>query len=127
MRRALVALWAAAGLLCLLAGCSGNTLVQGLLAGGVTPNGDRVYAGSLDVVAQQMQGKLTNLGLHVSRTDQTGVVRLSSTTASGAQFCLVLTEEQTNQGEKRVRMRLEWQGNHDDQAGLQILAFLDKQ
>jgi hypothetical protein len=125
MRRVNLTIWAGAGLLCLLAGCSANTLVQGLMAGGVGPNGDWFYTGSLDVVAQKMQGCLTQAGLSVSRTDQAGMVRLNSTTASGAHFSLVLTEEQTYQGAKRVHMRLEWQDRRDDQAVLQILARMN--
>ena len=126
MTRASLGVWAGAGLAILLTGCSANELVSGLLVGRTGPDGERIVYGSLEAVAQSTQGTLTQLGLVVNRKDEVGVVRLASTTRSGAHFDLVLTSERTYQGE-RVHVRFEWQDRRDDEAAVQILAQLGKQ
>jgi hypothetical protein len=109
-------------LLLLLAGCSGNAFLAGLVGLETTPTGDTVIVGSLEVVAADVQKKLEKFGLIVSRTEEAGVARLTCATRSGARFQLILMREQTYQGDEQVRFRLEWLEGRDDQLAVQVLA-----
>jgi hypothetical protein len=109
-----------------LAGCSPNELIQGLATVGQGSNGDRDVVGSLEVVAQNTQNSLTQLGLNVTRTDKGGAVYLTSASRSGNRFTLVLTQVRSYQGTK-THIHLEWQDAHDDQFGLQLMSHVEKQ
>jgi hypothetical protein len=126
MTRASLGIWTGAGLALLLAGCSMNDLVSGLVGVQAGPGGDRVVYASLETVSRNTEGSLRELGLVVRRTDDAGVVRFACTNRAGGHFTVVLTKEQNYQGE-RVRVRLDWQDGRDEQAGLQVLAHVEKQ
>ena len=65
MTRASLGIWTGAGLALLLAGCSMNDFVTGLVGVQAGPNGDRVVVGSLDIVSRNTEGSLRELGLAV--------------------------------------------------------------
>jgi hypothetical protein len=104
-----------------LAGCAGSNVAGVFFAQTAGPDGDRVVAGSLEAVANSTQAALSRLGLEAVATPKGEAVHITSKTKSGAGFTLVLTREQTRQGEQ-TRVRLQWADGHDDQAGVQILS-----
>jgi hypothetical protein len=126
MTRASLKTWAVAGALVLLAGCSPIEYFSGLFATAPGADGDRVVVGSLKVVADDTQGHLQQLGLAVERTERAGAIYLTSKTRAGGSFTVVLTSEQSPQGE-RTRVRLDWKDGRDDQFGLQVLTHVEKQ
>src|SRR5262249_11129665 len=103
MRRPSLGVCAVAGLLALSVGCQSLDLDLKLFDKGA-PVGDRVVTGSLEAVAQSTQANLTKLGLAAEITKQGEAYYVTSRTSTGARFTLVLTREQTAQGEQtRVR------------------------
>jgi hypothetical protein len=108
----------------LLAGCN-SVNFAGLLSFQSDNSGrDRVVTASLDAVTQSTQSTLSQLGFtaNVARSGET--VKISSKTATGAKFAVVLTREKTKDGEQ-TRMHLEWEGASEDQTGFQILGQVE--
>jgi hypothetical protein len=128
MTRASLGIWTGAGLALLLAGCSPNLFMAADAAavGAVAPGGEQVVYGKLDVVAKNTKTSLEHVGLHVEQTAQGGAIRLASATRYGKRFVVVLTSDQTKQGE-RVLFHVEWQDPRDDQAEVQIVAHVQNQ
>jgi hypothetical protein len=109
----------------LVAGCSSLADYTGFFALDSGANGnDRMVAGSLEAVAQSTQNTLTQLGFAATRTQKDDAVYITSKTASGASFTLVLTRAKGMSGEK-TNVHLEWNGAKDDSTGLHILGQLE--
>src|SRR5262249_39264763 len=121
MTRASLAVCAGVALALSLTGCAGTNMAGLFFAQTTGPDGDRVVAGSLETVAVSTQEALTRLGLHAAATRQGEAIHVTGKTKAGASFTIVLTREQTRQGEQ-TRVRLQWGEGRDDQAGVQILA-----
>jgi hypothetical protein len=109
-----------------LVGCSPNELVQGTALIEQLGNGDQVMAGSLNVVAQSEQARLTAMGLKVQRTQQDGAIYLTSMWRDGTRFALVLTQANDYQGREKTKVHLEMQGSPNDQVSFQIMARSQK-
>ncbi|MBV9125529.1 MAG: hypothetical protein JO112_19445 [Planctomycetes bacterium] len=90
------------------------------------PGGDRVVAGSVETVAQSTQSTLRSLGLSAVMTRDSGAIKISSQTALGDKFTLVLTSAKTSQGEQ-TRVRIQWDNRSDEQTGSQILGQVEIQ
>jgi hypothetical protein len=108
----------------LLAGCNSPNMAGLFMLRSDASGRDRVVAGSLENVAESAKGSLTELGFVATTTQQGDIIRIASKTATGAKFALVLTRQVTKDGEQ-TRVRLEWDGASDDQAGFQILGKLE--
>jgi hypothetical protein len=85
---------------------------------------ERVIAGSLDAVAGSCQASLSQMGFSATVSRQGDTIRIASKTASGARFTLVLMREKGKDGEQ-TRLRIEWDGNSEDQVGFQLLAQVE--
>jgi hypothetical protein len=108
----------------LLAGCASFDLVSFFALQSQGPGRDRVVAGSLDVVAQSAQTALTQMGLAATMNRKGEAIYITSKTAAGAKFTLVLSREKTKDGEQ-TRVRLEWDGAGDEPFAGQVLAQLE--
>lgn len=86
--------------------------------------GERVITGSVDSVAQSVQATLGRMGLQAVVSKQGETVRVTSRTAGGAGFTVVLVREKGQTGEQ-TRVHLEWDGPHDEQLGIQFLGQLE--
>src|SRR5262249_52983333 len=116
-------LWVCAGwVVALGAGCCGSS---GWLLFENKANGDKVVAASLDAVTQSASASLTDLGMvaKVNRKSSDQVV-ISSSTAKGNRFGLVLTREKPDKGDQ-TRVRIDWTGAKDDQTGFQVLSQVE--
>ena len=116
-----------AGLICLaLAGCDSlknlNVDAAALLASG---GGDRVVAGSLEVVAGSTEGALKGMGLFVNTTTEGESIRIRAT-RSGQHFSLVLTRQKSERGDM-TRVRFEWDDSRDEGMETQILSQVEVQ
>ena len=87
-------------------------------------DGDRVIAGSVDNVSLSIQGSLRRLGLQFDVTEEPGLVRIASRSASGNRFVLILKQEQTDRG-VFTRVHMEWEQNKDERTHTQVLAHID--
>jgi len=121
MTRAILALCAGAGLALLLAGCANSNFAGVFSAQNDVLTGNDVVAGKLEFVATSTQDKLSRLGFNVVLTHEGEAIHLSSAAKSGATFTLVLTREQTRQGEQ-TRIKLQWGHGYDREAAVQILS-----
>jgi hypothetical protein len=119
MTRAALVICAGAGLALSLAGCANTNFAGLFFAQSAAPTGDGVVEGKLDVVAVAMQAKLSRLGFNMVLTHEGEAIHLTSTTKNGATFTLVLTREQTAQGEQ-TRIKLQWGNGYDREAAVQI-------
>jgi uncharacterized cupredoxin-like copper-binding protein len=107
----------------LVAGCS--TLdVAGFLALKDDGN-ERVVNGSLDAVAQSTQSDLSQMGFHASVTRNGETIRVASKTSMGKTFTVVLKAAKGPNGEQATKIRVEWDGEGDQQTGLQLLAQIE--
>lgn len=88
------------------------------------PGGDRVVAGSLDVVAESTKATLNRLGLVAEVTKEGEAVYISSVTRTGAKFTFVLTRDKAKDGE-HTRIHVEWAKEGDEQSVFQILSQLE--
>ena len=89
--------------------------------------GDRVVVGSLDAVAESAKSSLTQLGFAAVTDRQGEAVRINCKTANGSRFTLVLTREpkQGDSAQEKTRVRIEWDGESDDQTSLQVLSQVE--
>jgi hypothetical protein len=110
----------------LLAGCASMDLSGFFALQGQTAGHDRVIAGSLETVAQSTQNMLTQMGLAATINRKGEAIYISSKTAGGAKFTLVLTREKTKEGEQ-TRVRVEWDGASDEQTSLKLLGQIEAQ
>jgi hypothetical protein len=109
-----------------LAGCSSLNNVAGYFALASDASGqDRLVAGSLESVAQSTQGTLSQLGFSASQSQRGDSIYISSKTATGASFTLVLTRAKQADGSEKTKIHLDWNGAKDDQTGVHILGQLD--
>jgi hypothetical protein len=115
----------AAGLVVILqTGCASLDLA-GFLALNSDANGhERVVAGSVEVVAQSTQNTLSQMGFTTSMNREGDTIRITSRTAAGKNFTVVLVRS-TNQGVDQTRVRIEWDGQGDTQASLQLLTQIE--
>ncbi len=86
------------------------------------PQGQYVN-GSVQVVSRRAQNMLQSFGLTVAATPEGEGMRLRCTTASNGHFSLVLSQANTNEGE-RTQVRLEWEDGTDDALGIRVMAGL---
>jgi hypothetical protein len=115
----------AVGLLFLLgAGCASTDVAALFALQSQTAGRDRVVSGSLEVVAQSAQSTLQNMGLAATMSRKGEAIYLASKTGKGAKFTLVLTREQSKNGEQ-TRVHMEWDGPSDEQTGFQLLGQLE--
>lgn len=112
--------------LVLLSGCASLDLSGFFALQGQATGHDRVVAGSLEAVAQSTQTTLTQMGLAATVNRKGEAVYISSKTAGGARFTLVLTREKTKDGEQ-TRVRVEWEGVSDEQTSLKLLGQIETQ
>jgi hypothetical protein len=115
----------ATGLAFLLgAGCASTDLSAFFALQSQTAGRDRVVAGSAEVVAQSAQTTLKQMGLAATVSRKGEAFYIAGKTAKGAKFTLVLTREQSKNGEQ-TRVHVEWDGPSDEQAGFQLLGQLE--
>jgi hypothetical protein len=88
------------------------------------PGEDKLVAGSMETVAQSTQNTLSQLGFSAARTQKGDAIYITSKTATGASFSLVLTRVKDTTGEK-TKVHLEWNGAKDDQTGVHILGQVE--
>jgi hypothetical protein len=112
--------------LAVISGCASLDLTGFFALQGQTPGLDRVVAGSLEAVAQSTQTTLTQMGLAATVNRKGEAVYISSKTAGGAKFALVLTREKTKDGEQ-TRVHVEWDGAGDEQTSLKLLGQIEAQ
>lgn len=112
--------------LLLLAGCSGSDFFGLNLLAVANPSGDSVVAGSVDSVSTSTQARLRQLGLSVAASKEGENVRLSTTTAKGDHFSLVLVRVQKDRGEF-TKVRFEWDGSPDEQIRAHVMGNLQVQ
>jgi hypothetical protein len=125
MKRAGRAVCAAGLAFLLVAGCNSLNDFAGFFALQSDAAGqDRLVAGSLESVAQSTHGTLTQLGFVATRTQKDDEIYITSKTAAGASFTLVLTKVKGPDGEK-TKVHLRWDGAKDDQTGLHILGQVE--
>jgi hypothetical protein len=106
-----------------LAGCSSFDIASMVALKSDSLGRERVVSGSLETVAKSTQSTLSQMGFAANMTRKGETIRISSKTAAGASFTMVLTSVKTDTGEQ-TRVRIEWDGNGDDNLGLQLLAQL---
>lgn len=114
----------AALLLLAATGCHTTDVISlGIFQSG--PNGEHVIVltGSVDSVVQIVQGKLQQLGFMTETSRRGDEVRIACSSAKGGKFYLVLSKTKTKEGEK-TRVRLDWEGSADKEAGVAVLAQL---
>ena len=115
----------AAGFMFLFAaGCASTDLTAFFALQSQTPSHDRVVSGSLEVAAQSAQTTLQQMGLAATVNRKGEAIYIASKTSSGAKFTLVLTREQSKNGEQ-TRVHIEWDGPRDEQIGFQLLGQLE--
>jgi hypothetical protein len=114
-----------AGLVAVLvaAGCQG---LSGNLLQIFSSDGEQVFAGSLDVVAQSTKASLQRFGCSVLETNEGGALRLSCVTRSQQHFDLVLTAENQPSGQV-THVRVEWKDGKDKDTVNQVLAQVSVQ
>ena len=110
----------------LLSGCTSLDLTGFFALQGQNVGHDRVVAGSLEAVAQSTQTTLTQMGLIATVNRKGEAIYISSKTAGGAKFSLVLTREKTKDGEQ-TRVHVEWDGASDEQTSLKLLGQIEAQ
>jgi hypothetical protein len=117
----------AAGVICLaLAGCDSLKDLNVNAAAFLAPSGgDRVVAGSLEVVAGSTEEALKGMGLFVNTTREGEAIRIRAT-RSGQHFSLVLTRQKTDRGEM-THIRFEWDDARDEGIETQILSQVEVQ
>jgi len=115
----------AVGLCFVLAvGCS--TLDLDLSFFGLNNDGnERVLTGSLEGVAKSTQATLTQVGFTATQTRNGDTIRIASKTAGGKSFTVVLKSARGPSGEETTRVRIEWDGEGDQQIGLQLLGQIE--
>jgi hypothetical protein len=106
-----------------LAGCSSFDITSMVALKSDSLGKERVVSGSIEAVAQSTQSTLSQMGFAANMTRKGETIRISSKTAAGATFTMVLTDAKTGAGEQ-TRIRIEWDGGSDDNLGLQLLAQL---
>jgi hypothetical protein len=107
----------------LVVGCSTLDLA-GLFALNNDGN-ERVITGSLEGVAKSTQSALTQVGFTAIQTRNGDTIRIASKTAGGKSFTVVLKSARGPNGEETTRVRIEWDGEGDQQIGLQLLAQIE--
>jgi hypothetical protein len=107
----------------LAAGCQG---LSGSLLQIFSPDGDQVFAGSLETVAQSTKSSLQRFGCSVMESNEAGALRLSCVTRSQQHFDLVLTAE-SQQSAQVTRIRVEWKDGNDKETVNQVLAQVSAQ
>jgi hypothetical protein len=112
------------------------------VAGFLSLNNDRganehVVAGSFEAVAQSTQSTLQQMGFAATLSRSSETIRIASKTSSGKGFTVVLSrstsvpsklspaEAQNAGAQERTSIRIEWDGEGDQQTGLQLLAQID--
>ncbi len=124
MRRSKVVACAVGLVLVLQIGCASFDLA-GFLALKDDGNGhERIVAGSFEAVAQSTQNTLSQMGFTTSQNREGDTIRITSRTATGNNFTVVLVRS-TGQGGEQTRVRIEWDGKGDSQASLQLLAQIE--
>jgi hypothetical protein len=86
---------------------------------------ERVITGSLDSVAKSAQSGLTQMGFAASVTRNGETIRVASKTQIGKTFTVVLKATKGPNGEEATKIRVEWDGEGDQQTGLQLLAQIE--
>jgi hypothetical protein len=88
---------------------------------------ETVVAGSLDLVAQSAQSKMTQLGFAAVSTKEGDTIRIECKNNAGLRFWVVLTRQpaEANGGTERTNVRFEWQDQRDNQIALQLVGHLD--
>ena len=109
-----------------LSGCASMDLTGFFALQGQATGHDRVVAGSLEAVAQSTQTTLTQMGLAATLNRKGEAIYISSKTAGGAKFTLVLTREKTKDGEQ-TRVHVEWDGASDEQTSVKLLGQIEAQ
>ncbi len=107
-----------------LPGCSGFQLSSIFSLQSDASGHDRVVNGSVEAVAQSTQAALNQMGLVAVVNRKGESVRISSQTANGTRFTLVLTRENL-QGGEQTRVRMEWDGATDEQTAFQLLSQIE--
>jgi hypothetical protein len=110
----------------LLSGCTSLDLTGFFALQGQNIGHQRVVVGSLEAVAQSTQTTLTQMGLVATVNRKGEAIYISSKTAGGAKFTLVLTREKTKDGEQ-TRVHVEWDGTSDEQTSLKLLGQIEAQ
>jgi len=106
-------------------GCSTLDLGGFLTLNGTGDGNERTIAGSLDAVAKSSQSGLTQMGFQAGLTRNGDTVRIASMTATGKKFTLVLKAAKGPNGEETTRVRVEWEGEGDQQTSLQLLSQVE--
>jgi hypothetical protein len=106
-------------------GCSTLDLSGFLTLSGTADGDERTIAGSLDAVAKSTQSGLTQMGFQASLTRNGETIRIASMTATGKKFTLVLKAAKGPGGEETTRVRVEWDGEKDQQTSLQLLSQVE--
>ena len=91
---------------------------------GPDPARDHVIAGPQASVASSTQGALEQIGLNVVPTWDKDDVHLNTYTKSGQQLTVVVSRQQTDEGE-HTRLRFEWEGIADENLETQILNHIE--
>jgi hypothetical protein len=110
--------------LLLVAGCTMDSF--SLTALGVVKSEGPVIAGSLDATTVAAQQTLRgDMGLFVTTHRDSDTVKLTSTTAGGKRFTLVLKAHKTDHGEE-TQASIQWEKDADDAFWIQLAAKLAK-
>jgi hypothetical protein len=106
-------------------GCSTLDLGGFLTLSGAADGNERTIAGSLDAVAKSTQSGLTQMGFQASLARNGETIRIASMTATGKKFTLVLKAVKGPNGEETTKVRVEWDGEGDQQTSLQLLSQVE--
>ena len=110
---------AALSCLFLAVGCSLDTF--SLAAFGTSKGDGPVVAGSLDAVTATSQKAISDMGLFVSVRRDGESAKLTSTTAGGKRFTLVLKSRKTDHGDE-TQVSIQWEKEADQAFWLQLAA-----
>jgi hypothetical protein len=112
-----------AALCCLFlaVGCSLDAF--SLAAFGTSKGDGPVVAGSLDVVTATSQKAISDMGLFVSVNRDRESAKLTSTTAGGKRFTLVLKSRKTDHGDE-TQVSIQWEKEADEAFWLQLAAVV---
>jgi hypothetical protein len=114
---------AASACLFFVAGCTLDSF--SLTALGAAKGDGPVLAGSLDATAVTAQKALGEMGLFVSVHRDSDVVKLTSTTAGGKRFTLVLKARKTDHGDE-TQVSIQWEKDGDDAFWIQLAGVLTR-
>jgi hypothetical protein len=103
------------------AGCESLDSLSLSFLGGSSPERECTLSGSVDSVSRSAEALLKDLHLEATASKEGTSVRISSRTAAGQKFALLITP--TSDG--RTRVRIEWDGKPDDSFGLHLLAQVE--